>query len=948
MLLDGRSIRIVLQEVFKVYESFLEQRYELDVPEPRPFADFIQWLGDQTFINSETFWRNNLNGFATPTPIPLAGPSLHQQPRVYKSTEEQVLSLEVTSSLEHFSHIHHITLNTLIQGAWAILLSRYSGEDDVVFGVTRACRKSSLLEADGMVGLFINSLPFRVQISPHQLLLPWLKSIRAFNVELREYEHTPLSHIHSWSEVNPGLPLFETLVVFENYDLDTALRSQGGRWLQRKFEYFGQTNFPLTLIVSADRQLLMNVEYDPMRFEKESIQQMLKHMEILLTGMMGNSSGCVLDIPMLTSREQDFLLTRHHSVLKPVVAVDHLHGQFEKQVQETPAAIAVTYEQEHLTYWDLNIRANQLAHYLIEQGVQSGTFVALAIERSLSMLIGILGILKAGGAYVPVDPQNPQERILFILDDVKAPFVLTSKQTEIDFSGIQTQVIRMEDAQGEISECCETNPCVPLTHEDLAYIIFTSGSTGNPKGVMVSHANVSRLFRATQDWFGFNENDVWTLFHSYAFDFSVWEIWGAWLHGGRLVIVPYWVSRSPELFYDLLLRERVTVLNQTPTAFTQLIQVDQSKEKREGPALRFIIFGGEKLEFHLLLPWVDRYGDQHPQLVNMYGITETTVHVTYRPIYAEECRSSSGKSLIGRPLPDLQIHLLDKYRRLVPVGVPGEMYIGGEGVARGYLNQSELTRERFFFNPFSRDSRSYLYKSGDLARCLLNGDIEYLGRSDRQVKIRGFRIELGEIEAALFQIPCVRQAVVLLDDDGVGEKRLVAYLELGDVITPDLGEVNEFLNHRLPGYMVPSLFVVLKEIPLTVNGKLDRHALAQSQGIHLNRRRGRVAPRSQLEQDIVLIYQGILGVAEISIHDNFFELGGNSISAFRVITSLRSRFGIDVQVISLFEYPTIAKLVQFISSDSQCRTLKESSDLRAKRQREARTRFQRIPRNKPI
>ncbi len=949
ILLDGRSIRLVLEEVFTVYEGLIDKQCEVNLQETRPFSDYIHWIGTQSFTDSESFWRDTLEGFTSPTSIPLTRPLPPFHGKGGNATEMTMLSEDETTSLEHFARKHQITVSTLFQAAWALLLSRYSGEEDVVFGITRACRRSSLPEAGGMVGLFINSVPLRVQVESAQPLLSWLKSIRELNVQLREHEHTPLPLIRSWSEIVPGSQLFETLVVFENYFLDTALRSQGGKWLQREFQYFGQTNYPLTLIVYADRQLRMNLEYDPQRFGQENIKRMLGHMEMLLMEIVNNPEYTCMDIPMLSTDEEQSLL----EMSRPTQQKDEsnpscLHELFEEQVSLNLNAIAVTYEQEHLTYVDLNSRANQLAHYLMTRGVTPGDLVALAMERSLEMAVAILGILKAGAAYVPIDPHNPHERIHFILEDVKAPFILTFGKTEIDVSGIQAQVIRLEGVQEHIVTCSQVNPCVPIGNTGLAYIIFTSGSTGNPKGVMVSHRNVTRLFQTTYEWFEFNDQDVWTLFHSYAFDFSVWEMWGAWLYGGRLVVVPYWVSRSPETFYDLLIQEHVTVLNQTPTAFTQLIQVDQGREKSQNESLRLVIFGGEKLNFNQLTPWMDRYDDVHPQLVNMYGITETTVHVTYCPIRARECRMDIGKSVIGRPLPDLQLYLLDPCRRLVPVGVPGEMYIGGGGVTRGYLNRLELTQDRFIPNPFQKDSGEILYKSGDIARRLTNGDIEYLGRSDRQVKIRGFRIELGEIEAVLTRVPCVQQAVVLNCENGTKEQRLLGYVVLKDEETAVLEDLREILKRKLPDHMVPSSLVVLKDIPMTANGKLDRIALSQLQGVRVSAQEESVAPHSSLQQDIAQVYSQLLGVPEIGIHDNFFDLGGNSILAIRVMARLRKSIGIDVSIISLFEYPTIAKLAKFVSANGPVKSIIESSDHRANRQQRASAHFKRLQNGKTL
>ncbi len=458
--------------------------------------------------------------------------------------------------------------------------------------------------------------------------------------------------------------------------------------------------------------------------------------------------------------------------------------------------------------------------------------MGLCLERSAGMVVAILGVLKAGGAYVPLDPAYPRERLAFMLEDSRVPVLLAheSLAETLPEPGPATRVVFIDRWEGDpFAGESEVDPEVPVSAGHPAYVIYTSGSTGRPKGVVVRHGNAVRLFSATEHWFGFGPEDVWTLFHSYAFDFSVWELWGALLYGGRLVVVPWWMSRSPEAFYELLRQERVTVLNQTPSAFRQLIRAEEPALAGAAPdlALKWVAFGGEALEPASLAPWFARHGDQQPRLVNMYGITETTVHVTYRPVERQDVK----RSVIGRPIPDLGLYVLDGEFQPLPVGVPGEIHVGGAGLARGYLGRPELTAERFIPNAWGEPG-SRLYRSGDLARRLPDGDLEYLGRIDHQVKVRGFRIELGEIESALAAHPAVREAVVLARDSvtGAGEKRLVAYVvPAGDA--PALAELRDALAGSLPEYMLPSALVVLEKLPLTANGKVDRRALPEPEAV---------------------------------------------------------------------------------------------------------------------
>ncbi|MCS9859996.1 amino acid adenylation domain-containing protein, partial [Pseudomonas aeruginosa] len=549
-----------------------------------------------------------------------------------------------------------------------------------------------------------------------------------------------------------------------------------------------------------------------------------------------------------------------------------LQQRFEEQARQRPQAVALILDEQRLSYGELNARANRLAHCLIARGVGADVPVGLALERSLDMLVGLLAILKAGGAYLPLDPAAPEERLAHILDDSGVRLLLTQghllerlpRQAGVEMLAIDGLVL---------DGYAESDPLPTLSADNLAYVIYTSGSTGKPKGTLLTHRNALRLFSATEAWFGFDERDVWTLFHSYAFDFSVWEIFGALLYGGRLVIVPQWVSRSPEDFYRLLCREGVTVLNQTPSAFKQLMAVACSADMAtQQPALRYVIFGGEALDLQSLRPWFQRFGDRQPQLVNMYGITETTVHVTYRPV-SEADLEGGLVSPIGGTIPDLSWYILDRDLNPVPRGAVGELYIGRAGLARGYLRRPGLSATRFVPNPFPGGAGERLYRTGDLARFQADGNIEYIGRIDHQVKVRGFRIELGEIEAALAGLAGVRDAVVLAHD-GVGGTQLVGYVVADSAEDAErLREsLRESLKRHLPDYMVPAHLMLLERMPLTVNGKLDRQALPQPDA-SLSQQAYR-APGSELEQRIAAIWAEILGVERVGLDDNFFELGG--------------------------------------------------------------------------
>ena len=583
--------------------------------------------------------------------------------------------------------------------------------------------------------------------------------------------------------------------------------------------------------------------------------------------------------------------------------VGGLHRLFEARASRTPEAIALTVEGMNLTYADLNARADRLARGLRGLGVGPEILVGLYVERSAEMIVGLLAILKAGGAYVPLDPAYPAERLALIIDDSRVLIILTQSAMVNRLPEHSATIVAIDDDAAIDALPTDDLDDVDVRPSNVAYVIYTSGSTGRPKGVAVTHANVARLLTSTRDWFTFGPNDVWTMFHSVAFDFSVWEVWGALLYGGRLVIVPYWVSRSPEAFLGLLRDERVTVLNQTPSAFRQLIHAEAADPDGGDLSLRLVIFGGEALELQGLRLWFDRHGDRRPQLINMYGITETTVHVTYRPITRDDLDNGPTGSPIGGSIPDLRVYLLDARLEPVPVGVVGEIYVGGPGLARGYLDDPALTASRFIPDPFGKPG-ARLYRSGDLARRRPDGDLDYVGRADHQVKLRGFRIELGEIESALLRHDEVREAVVLPVGEG-DDRRLVAY------VAPD-GEpsaLREWLRSKLPAYMIPSAFIAVDRLPLTAHGKIDRAALLGLEGSGSTR--GAVvyvAPTNDAEAAVAAVWAAVLGVERVGAGDNFFDLGGHSLLATQAASRLRDAFGVEVAVRLLFEAPTVAAL----------------------------------------
>jgi amino acid adenylation domain-containing protein len=613
------------------------------------------------------------------------------------------------------------------------------------------------------------------------------------------------------------------------------------------------------------------------------------------------------------AQNSQIALLKSLELFVPLSGHQTIHERFEWQAGATPDAFAVSFERERLTYRELNARANRLAHHLRNLGVGPETCVGILVERSLEMVVNILGVLKAGGCYLPLDPAYPLEHLSFVLEDAGAALLLSGEPSTAAMFERQVRVVCLGK---DISNHNAENLPHTVSPENLAYVIYTSGSTGQPKGVAVSHANVVRLFDATHTSFRFDERDVWTLFHSCAFDFSVWELWGALLYGGRVVVVPFQISRDPAAFYELLRQESVTVLNQTPSAFWQLSQAEEgllnrTRDVQTELVLRLIIFGGEALELQKLRRWFERHGDDRPQLVNMYGITETTVHVTYRPITRDDL-NAGRESVIGRAIPDLQVYVLDDDLLSVPDYVQGEIYVGGAGLARGYLNHPDLTAERFVPDSLSGEPGARLYRTGDLAHRTHSGDLEYRGRADDQVKIRGFRIEPGEVNAALVRHPAIRESVVLAREYAPGEKRLVAYCVCNGLARLTSDDLHEFSKDKLPAHMIPSAFVFLDALPLTPNGKVDRKLLPAPDWTEPELKAAFVAPRTNVEQVLAEVWAETLGVRRVGIDDNYFTLGGDSIRSIRVRASVLER-GLDFSLQQLFEHPTIRELAEYVS-----------------------------------
>lgn len=899
LLLDGWSLSLVIKEVFVFYEA-LCQSQDLHLKRSRPYQDYIAWLQQQDLSQAETFWRLGLKGFTALAPLGVnkALGSFSSEGKTYSEQQIQ-LSVAATAALQSFVRQHQLTLNSLVQGAWALLLSRYSRQEDVVFGATVSGRPADLAGVESMVGLFINTLPIRVQVSPEAFVLDWLKQIQVQQAELRQYEYSPLIQVQGWSNVPRGLPLFESIVVFENYPVDASLQKQGGSLKIHNVRAVERTNYPLTLVAEPGLELSLQLNYDCHRFDAATISRMLKHLQTLLEGILANPGQRLKNLPMLTQQERHTLLVEWNDTLVDYPKDVCVHQLFEAQAERTPEAVAVVFEDQQLTYSELNCRANQLAHHLISLGAEPDGLVGICVERSLEMVVGLLGILKADAAYVPLDPGYPSERLAFMLEDVHVPILLTQQRLVSELPKHGAKVVCLDGDWETITQEGRENPTRNVKADNLAYVIYTSGSAGKPKGVEIEHQGLLNLVFWHQRAFALSPADRATQIAGLAFDAAVWELW-PYLTLGASIYIPNEQTRiSPVQLRDWLISSAITItFLPTPLAESVL-----SLDWPSNTALQTLLTGGDKLHNYPSpsLPF---------KLVNNYGPTENTVVTTSGAVYSTELTNRTPT--IGRPIANTQVYLLDKNLQPVPVGIPGEMYVGGAGLARGYLNHPDLTVLAFIPNPFSNTPSRHLYKTGDLARYLPDGNIEFLGRLDDQVKIRGFRIELGEIEAVLGQHPIVDKTVVVVREDVPGNKRLVAYLVVNQVPAPTILELQQFLKQKLPEYMVPSAFVLLDVLPLTSNGKIDRRALPAPDTFSLSLKTSFVSPRDTLELQLVQIWEEILDVHPVGVRDNFFDLGGHSLLAITLMARIHQKFGKNLPLAALFQGATIEHLASIL------------------------------------
>ena len=903
---DGWSMGIFISELSSLYAAFCAGDPSPLPALPLQYADFAvwqkRWLSGVVLETQLNYWRSQLQG----SPELLQLPTDRPRPVVqtyHGRTQSFELNQDLTQKLQSLSAESGTTLFMTMLAAFVTLLYRYSGQSDILVGTPIANRNRN--EIESLIGFFVNTLVLRTNFADNPSFENLLAQVRETTLQAYEHQDVPFEQVVEALQPQRSLshsPLFQVMFVLQNVPM-TEFELPGVTLTQLDGDST-IAKFDLTLSMSeTNRGLVGEWEYNTDLFDGSTIDRMATHFQNLLSAVVANPQQTVGELPLLSAAERHQLLVEWNDTAAEYPTDKCIHQLFESQVERTPDAVAVVFENQQLTYRELNQQANQLAHYLQTLGVRPEVLVGICVERSLEMVVGLLGILKAGGAYVPLDPHYPQERLSYMLEDAQVSVILTQQHLLEKLQQHQTQLVYLDTDWRLISQLNQDHPLTAIQTTNLAYVIYTSGSTGQPKGVMVAHQGLLNLVFWHQQTFKITSLDKATQLAGTGFDAAVWELWPYLTAGASIYLVKPELLTSPINLRDWLISQKIT-MSFVPTPVAQeLLSLEWATESI---ALRYILTGGDKLHQYpsVSIPF---------QVVNNYGPTENTVVTTSGLVVAQEQNQISPT--IGQPIANTQVYILDQQLQPVPVGVPGELHIGGAGLTRGYLNRPELTQEKFIPNPFKETQGSRLYKTGDLARYLPDGNIEYLGRIDNQVKIRGFRIELGEVEAVLTQHPVVRETVVIARENSAGDKQLVAYLVPHQEPAPTNSDLRHFLKAQLPDYMMPSAFVVLEALPLTPNGKVDRRALPQPE-LRPELEPTFVAPQTPTEELVASIWEKVLRVSQVGINDNFFELGGHSLLATQLLLQVNDACRVELPLSKLFEAPTVASLSNYIEAIS--------------------------------
>jgi len=897
LILDGWSLPVVLGDVQTFYRQALAG-VESDLPPPRPYADYLAWLTQRELAEAEAYWREALHAYTTPLELALAKPSA--KPATDFAEVEADWPESLTAALAALAQSQRVTLNTVMQSLFAMMLARYSRSNDVVFGVTVSGRPADLPGIEQTAGLFINSLPLRLPVLAEQSAVEFLRETQQRQTALSQFEYSRLVDVQGYSDMPREQSLFDTLFIFENYPMGDAAANAPTDFSVRRVVSVERTHYPLTCLVLPGRAMNVKLVYQTARFNDAAITRFLAQMQTLALALLKQPTAPVAALSPLAETERQQQILDWNNTLEDYDPNAHFHCRFVTQAHQRPDAIAVVSDDQSLSYGELDARSNQLSHYLREAGVQPGTLVGIHLERSTNLLVGLLGILKAGGAYVPLDPRFPAERLAMMVEDSAVPVILTQANLADTLDSRNAKRICLDTDWAEIARRPRQPAGIQVHPESLAYTIFTSGSTGRPKGVQIPHRALTSLLLTFERRVGFSADDVMLAVTTLSFDIAGLELYLPLMVGGRVVLASVEDASDGDRLQALLHEQAATVMQATPASWRLLLTTGW----KPNPGLRMWC-GGEALPVDL----AERLIAQGNLLWNVYGPTETTIWSTVQCVASEADARS-----IGRPIGNTTVYLSDEQFQPTPLGVPGELLIGGVGVGRGYLGQPALTAEKFIPDPYSAKPGAVLYRTGDQARYRDNGQLEFLGRTDTQAKIRGFRIELGEIETVLRQDPDIDAAAVMVREDQPGQQRLVAYLVLkGPQRHPEfIKQIRVMLRERLPDYMIPAVYIDLAALPLTPNGKTHYRALPAPDAAALAVETY-LPPRNALEEVLAGLWKDTLGVEQVGVTDNFFTLGGHSLIAAQILAWLRQAFKVNITLRSLFAATTVEELARVLT-----------------------------------
>ncbi len=891
ILFDGWSTPIIFKDFLDNYDTLVNHN-EVHIIPTRSYRDFIAYLKNQDEKKQKVFWEKYFRDFDSPTKLPYSKFGVTNKGY---DKERRIFSNDISQKVHSFSKERNITLNTIFQASWALVLNNYVSQDDIMFGVTVSGRSADLEGIQNIVGLFINTIPIRVKVEKNKKIIDWLNEIQLSFSKLLHYEYTPLVNIHKWSNIPGTEEMFKSILVVENYPVDETIKQVESELKIENLKAIEKTNYPITLAASPGTTIAFDLAYQTEYFKKESILRLLEQLETAMSSFVDNFEKPLNKISILTSEEKEKIKSWSANS-KPLPESNIIHEWFEKIAEEYPESIAMTFNGKALTYSELNAKANKLSHYLINLGTNAEDIVGICIGKSFEMVIASIAVLKVGAAFVPLDPSYPEERLNYIIKDARVKLLITNANNDELFHDRTIPIVNIDKTKSEIEHYGIENPNSDVEPNNLAYIIYTSGSTGKPKGVMLQHEGFCNLIQRMHEDFIVKKNSSVLQFASYSFDASIAEIFMPLLIGATLSIIDKELAISPGLLIDFMNQNKVTHATLPPSV---LSLVDETKI--DGG--KTFISVGDSCSWSIAERFIDKV-----RLLNGYGPTEASVGTSWDVVKLED-KNSSLTAPIGKPIGNSKIYLLNKELTSVPIGGVGEIFIGGLGLARGYFNRPDLTAEKFLPDPFSLVKGARMYRTGDTARYLNDGTIEFIGRVDFQVKIRGFRIELGEIEAQLNSLGPVKSSIVVASKDNLGNEKLIGYI-ISDDKKVDAEEIKNLLRNNLPEYMIPYTIVHLNEFPLTPNGKVDRKTLPKPDDLAVSE--FDESPNNANEEIIANIWKDILKLKNIGINQNIFEIGGHSLLATQVISRLNESFNIQFPIKYIFEYPTISSLAKEI------------------------------------